>query len=224
MLNRISLNLATGECWCIVGVNGAGKTTLLRCILNAYPLDEGVITVNNLDSVQDSVAVKSIIGVVADINPLINEFTVYQYLQFIGRLHRLNSAARESRIQSLTSYFFTDPTVLSQRIQILSTGNRQRVGLCGALLHQPKVLLLDEPFAGLDLETVHTLISFLKDYLLQGGTILMTSHNPERMQRLATHVAILNAGRMTFTETMENLTQNHAQEIDEILLEQMKNG
>ncbi|MEM6840615.1 MAG: ABC transporter ATP-binding protein [Bacteroidota bacterium] len=224
VLDHIDLTLAAGECWCIVGVNGAGKTTLLRCILNAYPLDEGTITVNGLDSVQDSVAIKSVIGVVADINPLINEFTIYQYLQFIGRLHRLTAAEREARIQSLTSYFFADLSVLSQRIQILSTGNRQRVGLCGALLHQPKVLLLDEPFAGLDLETVHTLISFLKNYLLQGGTILMTSHNPERMQRLATHVAILKAGQITFTETMENLTQNQHQEIDEILLEQMKNG
>ncbi len=165
ILDDINLNLPTGYCYGLLGANGSGKSTLLNCVANVLQPYSGQIIINGMPYKNSEVAIKKLTGFVLDANPLIEDFTGWQYMNFVGILYGLKGEELKRRIVSIVNFFFADPYVLVKNIHTFSTGMKKKLSVCAAIIHQPRYLVLDEPFAGLDIMAAKKLIDFIKFYL-----------------------------------------------------------
>ena len=165
ILDSINLEINSSSCYALLGRNGSGKTTLINCLLNLILPDNGTISIKGMNYHENNYQIKKIIGVVAEENPLIPEFTGQQYLKFIGLLHEIPENRLKENIDSIVNFFFGDTLVLEKAISKYSTGMKKLLGLCAAVLHRPYILILDEPFSGLDIVSANKVVEFLKFYL-----------------------------------------------------------
>jgi len=153
VLNNICLTVNKGQSFCILGPNGAGKSTLINLLLGIFKPDKGVIRINGLQYGRLSIdnKIKQIIGGFGDESKLIDEFTGYDYLQFVSYLYNIERSIQRSRIENVTNFFFDDISSLNRKITTYSTGMRKKLEICASILHLPLILILDEPFSGLDI-------------------------------------------------------------------------
>lgn len=215
----LDLTIESGQCYCLLGKNGVGKSTFLNCILDLIKSDAGTIRLFGKDYDKNSLEVKQNLGALCEDNPLIEEFTGLEYLNFIAKLYRLPIVEAEERIKSLTNYFFTNTESLHKNIAGYSTGMKKKVGIAAAILHKPQVLILDEPFTGLDPIAAQLLVRLIKSYSTANRAVLISSHDLNYVERVATHIGVLNDGQLMYHGSLQEFTMNGENLIDQALFQ-----
>lgn len=203
----ISLNIYPGEIFGLLGPNGAGKTTTISMICGILNPDKGRIEIFGSDVQQDFEQVKRSIGVVPQDIALYDTLSAKENLRFFGRMYGLKEPELSEKIEKWLRLFGLFEHA-NKRITYFSGGMKRRINLIAALMHEPRILILDEPTVGVDVQSRHVILRFLKELNAQGVTILYTSHLLEEAQELCTRVAIIDRGEILAkgvpTELIEN--------------------
>jgi len=205
-VDRVSFTAQKGEILGLLGPNGAGKTTIMRIITGFLPATGGTVEVAGFDIFEDSYEVRKRIGYLPESPPLYSDMTVTAYLEFVGRIKGIARAelpAASERVVRQCGLTEVTRRVLGH----LSKGFRQRAGLAQALIHDPSVLVLDEPTIGLDPRQIIEIRSLIRELASQRTVILSTHILPE-VSQLCQKVVIINEGRIAVEDRIENLTRN----------------
>ena len=202
VLRSLDLDVAWGQVVAVLGPNGSGKTTLIKVLATLARPDGGQVRVAGVDALRQGARARRLIGVVTHEPMLYENMTAYENLLFHGRLFGLRDLRR--RIQEVAELLGIEGR-LHQRTGALSHGLRKRVSIARALLHDPPVLLMDEPESGLDQDALSLLEGVLRDATRPHRAVLMTTHNLERGTAMADQVAILSGGRIAYREEMAAL-------------------
>lgn len=219
VLKELDLTIEKGQCYCLLGKNGVGKSTFLNCILDLMKPDAGTISLLEKNYHHHSLELKQNLGALCEDNPLIEEFTGLEYLNFVAKLYRLSPIEAGERIASLTNYFFTDKESLYKNIAGYSTGMKKKVGIAAAILHKPQVLILDEPFTGLDPIAAQLLVNLIRSYRNENRVILISSHDLNYVEKVATHIGVLNDGQLMYNGSVQEFTMNGVNLIDQALFQ-----
>ena len=205
-LDRLDLEVPRGAFFALVGRNGAGKTTTFRIIAGFSGAEEGAVSIlgHRLESRAGRTAVRARIGIVPDFCPLFEPLTVHENALCLGRFRGLAPPVPGRRLEELATALGAEG-MLDRVVASLSRGQRKQAALIVAMLHAPEMLLLDEPFAGLDPISARSIRALLEELRRRGVTIFMTSHTLPLVERVATHVAILEAGRLLETGTLHEM-------------------
>lgn len=177
VFDDISLKIEQGSVYALLGKNGAGKTTLINILVDLVKADSGTVSINNLPHNSLSRTDKANIGLVGEDLALIEEFNGYEFLSFIGKIYKISHEILEKRLHDLFDYFFEDDADLKKSISNYSTGMKKKIAFCAAVLHTPDILILDEPFSGLDPIVANQMITFLKMYKKKDRTVFISSHD-----------------------------------------------
>lgn len=208
-LKNVSIDVASGEIFGLIGKNGAGKTTLTKIIATLVQPTSGTVSVNGFDSVRDEVKVRSLLGLAtAEERSFYWRLTSRQNMLFFSRLYGMKDNLARKRIDELFEQLDL-AQYEKRRFSELSTGNKQRLAVARALLASPPILLLDEPTRSLDplaATSMRDLISSLK-----GVSILLTSHNLSEIEQLCNRIAVISSGEIRVSDTPENLRNSHKQ-------------
>lgn len=219
VIQELNLTIEAGQCYCLLGKNGVGKSTFLNCILDLIKPDTGTVSLFEKNYGQHPQEVKQNLGALCEDNPLIEEFTGLEYLNFVAKLYKLSPAEAEERISSLTSYFFTDRESLYKNIAGYSTGMKKKVGIAAAILHKPQVLILDEPFTGLDPIAAQLLVNLIRSYRNTSRVVLISSHDLNYVEKVATHIGVLNDCQLMYDGSVQEFTMNGENLIDQALFQ-----
>ncbi len=203
-ISDVSFSVEKGEVLAFLGPNGAGKTTTMRILTCFMPATEGQATVAGFDCLEQPNDVKRHIGYLPETPPVYQELTVHEYLTFVGRLRGLAGAGLSQRMDRVIDRLSLGP-VRARLIANLSRGYRQRVGLAQALLHDPPVLILDEPTVGLDPKQIIEIRQLIKD-LSHSHTIILSTHILPEATAICQRVVIINGGRIVAEDTPEQLS------------------
>ena len=206
VLNNISFNVTEGQSVSICGPNGVGKSTLLRITAGLLQPDNGLVRICGHDIRKDPEKAKPLLGVISHKSMIYSNLTVFENLSFFGTLYGIEDKNYRIKVTlddlGLSGYRY-------DKAEALSRGMLQRLAIARALLHQPKVLLADEPFTGLDSEASEHLISVLTNFTSHGGTIIMTTHDINNGLKCSDRIVVLDKGRLIFDE-MKNDINNIA--------------
>lgn len=203
-VDGLSLTVPQGCFFGFLGPNGAGKTTTIRMLMGLAPPTSGEIELLGMRMPQDSVEIKKQIGLVPDETLLFDHLTGAEFIEFVGRMYALPRDVARERARELLALFElsgTDRKLISE----YSKGMRKRVAMAAALIHRPRLFLMDEPFEGVDAVGARLMKEILLDQVRQGSTIFLTSHVLEVVERLCDRVAIINEGRLVIDEPMSSL-------------------
>lgn len=203
-VDDISITLQPGAFYGLLGANGAGKTTTMRMVAGLLAQDSGAISVYGEDTLDNPRGVKSIVAWLPDEPLLYDKLTPLEYLEFICGLWSVERAVGEPRAEELLRWLDLWD-VRDQRCEGFSRGMRQKTALAGALIHDPKLLLLDEPFSGLDAAVARQVKDLLVQKTKEGATIVLTTHVMEIAQRLAETIAIISSGKILAEGDIEHL-------------------
>jgi ABC-2 type transport system ATP-binding protein len=204
----LSLEIRAGELFAFLGPNGAGKTSTIRMICGLLKPDGGTITVCGCPVVGDALEAKARLALVPDEPCLYERLTGREFQELIGRLYRVDETTLRRRIGELAERFETGG-YLDQLSGGYSHGMKQRVLLCAALLHEPEVLILDEPMVGLDPKGVRLVKDILRERTRAGGCVLMSTHTLEMAEQIADRVGIMNHGRLLKVGTPAEILLGH---------------
>ena len=200
----LDLIVRTGEFYSLLGPNGAGKTTTLRMVAGLLPPDSGSIHVCGIDALRSSAEAKRIVAWVSDEPMIYDKLTPYEYLEFVAGLWSLDADIAETRARELMDWLGLGPHA-HERCEGFSKGMRQKVALAGALVHGPRVIILDEPLTGLDAGSARQVKRVLRERVAAGGTVIMTTHILEVAERMADRVGIIAGGRLIAEGTLDEL-------------------
>lgn len=217
VLEDVSMSIRPGTCVGLLGNNGAGKSTLIHILLDLVPKTSGEVGLFGMRYPDDAQAIRRRLGVMPEEELLHDELTGIEQLRFACKLYGIPKEEREPRIRSLFDYFFDDPDDLRKPCGTYSAGMRKKMGMIIALLHKPDVLILDEPFSGLDPAASQILIHFLNAWLRDDRAILVSSHNLNYVEQLATHVAVIHERKLVFYDTLRTFLQDGSGMIDRTL-------
>lgn len=213
-IDSISFVANEGTITGLVGPNGAGKTTTMKILTCFMPQSSGTATVCGMDTSKDDIAIRKLIGYLPEHNPLYGNMYIKEYLQFIARVHRLDKVMQKvDNVIEMVGLTLERNKKVSQ----LSKGYKQRVGIAQAIIHDPKVLILDEPISGLDpnqLQEIRKLITGLK----ANKTIIFSSHILQEVESICDKVVILNRGQVVADDSLNTLNSN-LQQVTEIEIE-----
>jgi ABC-2 type transport system ATP-binding protein len=200
----LDLTIYGGEFYALVGPNGAGKTTTLRMVVGLLKPDAGSICIGSIDALSDPVAAKQITAWLSDEPMIYDKLTPYEYLEFVAGLWRIESAVAQARARELIGWLGLEPHA-HERCEGFSRGMRQKVALAGALVHDPKLIILDEPLTGLDAGTARQVKDVLRARVRDGGTVIMTTHILEVAERMADRIGVIARGRLIAEGTLDDL-------------------
>ena len=201
-VDDLSLHIAPGEIYGFIGHNGAGKTTTLRAVAGILQFDAGEIAIGGVSIRQDPMACKKQIAYIPDNPDLYDFMTGIKYLNFIADVFGVSASARKERIAKYADLFELTGD-LAQPISAYSHGMKQKLAIISAWLHAPKLILMDEPFVGLDPKASHLLKGMMRELCDQGGAIFFSTHVLEVAEKLCDKVAIIKNGRLVRSGTME---------------------
>lgn len=199
-VNKINFQLQKGEITGFLGPNGAGKSTTMKMITGALTPTEGSISINGIDMLKQPIEAQKMIGYLPEHNPLYTEMYVREYLSFTANLY---SKVPKSRVEEVIALTGLTPES-NKKIEALSKGYRQRVGLASALIHDPEILILDEPTTGLDPNQLVEIRHIIKE-LGKTKTILLSSHIMQEIQAVADRVIVLHKGNIVLDKPMKAL-------------------
>ena len=215
-VDDLSLHIAPGEIYGFIGHNGAGKTTTLKAVVGILPFEEGEITINGVSVKTDPLTCKRQLAYIPDNPDLYDYMTGSKYLNFIADIFSVGAEERQERIHKYADLFeLTDD--LAQPIAAYSHGMKQKLAIISAWLHQPKLIIMDEPFVGLDPKAAHTLKGMMREVCDQGGAIFFSTHVLEVAEKLCDKVAIIKGGRLIRAGTMEEVKGDDS--LEEVFLE-----
>ena len=203
-VDHVSFAALPGEVTGYLGPNGSGKSTTVKMITGLLEPTEGEVLYRGRRIHDDLVGYKRILGYVPEEPYLYTHLTGFEYLELAGQLHDLHEATLRRKIDSLLELFGLARDRHSQ-MSSYSKGMRQKVLICAALLHDPELVILDEPFSGLDVSAALTLRSVIRSLAVSGKTVLFSSHTLEVVEKVCARVVILNKGRVVANDSIENL-------------------
>ncbi|HEY4202806.1 MAG TPA: ABC transporter ATP-binding protein [Devosiaceae bacterium] len=204
VVNGLDLNVRTGEFYALLGPNGAGKTTILRMIAGLLRADAGTISVFGHDTATDPIAAKRVIAWVSDEPMVYDRLTPYEYLEFVAGLWQVEPRQAQARATELIGWLGLGPHA-HERCGGFSKGMLQKVALAGALVHDPQLIILDEPLTGLDAGSARQVKDVLLDKVRNGVTVIMTTHILEVAERMAERIGVLAHGRLIAEGTLAEL-------------------
>ncbi|MBR0474055.1 MAG: ABC transporter ATP-binding protein [Erysipelotrichaceae bacterium] len=203
-VDNISLEIKPGEIYGFIGHNGAGKTTTIRCCCGLLNFDSGEILINGKSIKDDPLACKMEFAYIPD-NPVLFEYlSGIEYLNFIGDVYKVGKAEREERIRKYADQFELTQN-LAQPISSYSHGMKQKIAIIAALIHNPKLIVLDEPFVGLDPIAAFKFKEIMREVCNNGGAVFFSTHVLDVAEKLCDKVAIIKSGKLIKTGTMEEV-------------------
>ena len=215
-VDDLSLHIAPGEIYGFIGHNGAGKTTTLKAVVGILPFEEGEITINGTSIKADPLTCKRQLAYIPDNPDLYDYMTGSKYLNFIADIFGVGAEERQERIRKYADLFeLTDD--LAQPIAAYSHGMKQKLAIISAWLHAPKLIIMDEPFVGLDPKAAHTLKGMMRELCDAGGAIFFSTHVLEVAEKLCDKVAIIKGGKLIRSGTMEEVKGDDS--LEEVFLE-----
>ncbi len=203
----IDLRIEKGEFFGLFGPNGAGKTTMLRILTGQLRPTEGEARVLGVDVVREPLKVKSLVGIVPEVESPPSYLTAYEYVEFVGRVRKVDSV--DARVARWLEFFDLQDE-RNTLCKDLSKGTRQKLMIAAAFLHDPQLVFLDEPFINLDPIYQRRLRDFLQEYVAGGGTVFMASHLLDIAERLCDHVAVIRDGALIATGSVEQIRGSEA--------------
>jgi ABC-2 type transport system ATP-binding protein len=203
-VDGLSLTVRRGEFYALLGPNGAGKTTTLRMVAGLLKPDAGAISICGVDALADPIGAKSIMAWVPDEPLIYDKLDPMEYLEFVAGLWAMEAAVAERQARQLITLLGLDAQARS-RCQGLSKGMRQKVALAGALIHDPQLIILDEPLTGLDAGSARQVKAVLKERVAAGATVIMTTHILEVAERMAERIGVIANGRLIAEGTLDEL-------------------
>ena len=203
-VDDLTLHIRQGEIYGFIGHNGAGKTTTLKSVAGIMQFDSGEILIDGVSIQKDPIGCKKKMAYIPD-NPDLYEFmTGMQYLNFVGDIFAIPADRRKQRIQELADTFELTGD-LNQPISAYSHGMKQKLAIISAWIHEPKLILMDEPFVGLDPKASHILKGMMRDVCNRGGAIFFSTHVLEVAEKLCDKIAIIKGGKLIRSGTMEEV-------------------
>lgn len=219
VINDVNLNLEEGKIIGFIGLNGAGKTTLIKMMTGILKPDTGRITINGKDIVKDAVLAKQMIGYMADSPDMFLRLTGIEYIHLLSDIYKVPKETREKRIKELSSKFNLDD-VLDKPMQGYSHGTRQKMMVMGALVHNPKVWILDEPLIGLDPQSSILLKQMMREHADKKNIVFFSTHVLEIAEKLCDKIAIINKGRIIYYGTLDELRNKYnKKDLDKLFME-----
>ena len=203
-VDGLDLRIAAGEFYTLLGPNGAGKTTTLRMIAGLLRPDGGSIAVHGIDALADPIAARRIMAWVSDEPMIYEKLTPLEYLDFVSGLWSVDPTIAAARARGLLDRLGLMPHA-GERCERLSRGMRQKVALAGALVHDPRLIILDEPLTGLDAGSSRVVKEVLRERVRAGCAVIMTTHILEVAERMADRIGVIAQGRLIADGTLDEL-------------------
>ena len=215
-VDDLSLHIAAGEIYGFIGHNGAGKTTTLKSVVGILQFDQGEITIDGHSIKAEPLACKRELAYIPDNPDLYDFMTGIKYLNFVADIFGVGAAERQERIRRYAGAFELTED-LAQPIAAYSHGMKQKLAIIAAWLHQPKLIIMDEPFVGLDPKASHLLKGMMREVCDEGGAIFFSTHVLEVAEKLCDKVAIIKGGKLIRSGTMEEVKGDDS--LEEVFLE-----
>jgi ABC-2 type transport system ATP-binding protein len=204
VVDNLDLRVRAGEFYALLGPNGAGKTTTLKMVVGLLKPDAGAISILGIDALADPVAAKRTTAWISDEPMIYDKLTPLEYLAFVAGLWGIDADTAEARAHELLDWLELSGHA-HERCEGFSKGMRQKVALAGALVHDPRVIILDEPLTGLDAASARQVKAVLRERVVNGGTVIMTTHILEVAERMADRIGIIAGGRLIAEGTLDEL-------------------
>lgn len=218
-VDDLCLTVGSGVFYTFLGPNGAGKTTTMKIMAGLLLPTRGAVLIDGVDVVRDPVSAKARIGYIPDHPFLYGKLTGWEYLRFIGGLYRMEAEEVRQRGRRLLDVFSLGDEA-NRLIEGYSHGMRQRLAFTACFLHDPAVVIIDEPWVGLDPRNIRTTIDFLKAQTRRGVTIFMSTHSLDIAEEIAERVGILHQGRLLYDGTLDALRESgRSDDLEDIFLE-----
>ncbi len=219
-VNNVNLSVKAGEFFGFLGQNGAGKTTTIKMITGLYTPTEGQILINNIDIYKDPIIAKSLIGYIPDQPFLYEKLTGREFLYFSGGLYSIDKKSLTFKIEKIIDTLQIG-TWVDKRTEEYSQGMKQRITIASALLHDPKLLVIDEPMIGLDPQSAVVVKNVLKEFANNGSAIFMSTHSLNVAEEICTRIGIIKDGKMIFEdkkEVVETINGSDHQNLESVFL------
>lgn len=210
-VDGLSLHIHAGELYGFIGHNGAGKTTTLKACCGILGFEDGEIYVDGVSVRKNPLACKSKIAYIPDNPDLYGFMTGSQYLNFVCDIYKIDADTRSARIRKYSDAFELT-MALAQLISTYSHGMKQKLAVIAAMAHQPKLMIMDEPFVGLDPKAAHTMKGFMRELCENGGAIFFSTHVLEVAEKLCDKIAIIKDGKLIKAGTMDEVKGDHSLE------------
>lgn len=218
VISSLNLTIRGNTIYCLLGKNGAGKSTLINIIANVIEPTHGRVSINGLSYQNDEISIKRALGIQSQFNQIIGELNAYDFLEWIGLLYEMPKDEITIQTKNLLNYFFDESENLDSQSKTYSEGMKKKLIICSALIHKPQLLVLDEPFANLDPVAALKLCDFLVAYKSEQRIILVSSHDLLYVDKISTHIGVLNATQLVFSDTIYNFKTDSVGSIDKELL------
>lgn len=216
VVENLSLDVEKGDLYGFIGHNGAGKTTTIKAIVGILDFEEGEIRIDNHSIKNEPLICKKMLAYIPDNPDLYEHLSGIQYINFIGDIFGVSQSQRDRLIGKYANEF----EIMDRLGDIISTyshGMKQKLAIISALIHEPKLLILDEPFVGLDPKAAHTLKAIMKDFCKSGGSIFFSTHVLEVAEKLCNKVAILKEGKLLTSGEISKVKGNSS--LEDVFLE-----
>ncbi len=218
IIETINLKIDSGQTYCLLGKNGVGKTTLINLMLDLIELDNGNIKLWGKEHNKLDCADKKRIGAVVENLALIEELSGFEFLLLVGKIYKMPVDILKKRIADLFQYFFENESDIKKNISKYSTGMKKKLAFCAAVIHTPDILILDEPFSGLDPLVANQMVMFINKYQRADRLIFISSHDLTYVEKVATQIGVLDNKNLIFNSTLLDFTQNGERALDSALL------
>jgi ABC-2 type transport system ATP-binding protein len=220
VLKNVNLTINDGDIYAFVGSNGAGKTTTIKSMLGILPFDSGDVLYDGLSIKDNALEIKQNLAYIPDNPDIYEHLTGLEYLSFIADMYDTPAKEKNERIKKYSKLLEIDKN-LNDKIGSYSHGMRQKIVIIAALIHDPKVIIMDEPFVGLDPLSTHTLKEIMKDITKEGKIIFFSTHVLDVAEKLCNKIAIIKNGVVLTEGTMKEITKNSS--LEDIFLELVSN-
>ena len=223
-VDKINLDIKAGDLFGFLGPNGAGKTTTIKMIVGLYSPSSGTIEIDNILASETNIETKRLFGYIPDQPFLYDKLTGKEFLLFSGGLYGIKKNLLIQRIEEIVELLKIEEW-LYKRTEEYSQGMRQRITIASALLHDPKVIIVDEPMVGLDPQSAHIVKNVFKEMASAGKTIFMSTHSLNVVEEICTRVGIIRRGKIIFDDTIDKLHElktHHDRNLEELFIELTK--
>lgn len=220
-VSNLNIEVESGDIYGFIGHNGAGKTTTIKAVVGIIDFEEGEIHINGISVKDDPLACKSCIAYIPDNPDLYEYLTGIQYLNFIADIFQISKSDREKRIKTYADAFEITSS-LGDLISSYSHGMKQKLAIISALIHEPKLMILDEPFVGLDPKAALTLKNMMHDMCRKGNAIFFSTHVLDVAEKLCNKIAIIKNGELIASGDIETLTKGES--LESVFMEVVSNA
>ena len=220
-VSNLNIEVESGDIYGFIGHNGAGKTSTIKAVVGIIDFEEGEIHINGISVKDDPLACKSCIAYIPDNPDLYEYLTGIQYLNFIADIFQISKSDREKRIKTYADAFEITSS-LGDLISSYSHGMKQKLAIISALIHEPKLMILDEPFVGLDPKAALTLKNMMHDMCRKGNAIFFSTHVLDVAEKLCNKIAIIKNGELIASGDIQSLTKGES--LESVFMEVVSNA